>query len=208
MNNYEQEFNQFQNDTIKELLNELKQYSLKIDGGNALTQDYADYFLTCKELYNFTKDDKKHTYISKQTVDNAAQKLLVMVRQDIAQGNDTTKAAAYCYLAAILEYKKDNKKALEAYNKAVMFDKSYLIHRATFKNIVLNDKKGALEDYNAALANETNKDRAEFIIKHCIANIDSHRDMKRIWFQFILTAIIAFAVIAYSVFQIYVIFVN
>ena len=101
------------------------------------------------------------------------------------------------------KYKKDVQKAYECCNRAVSLDKKFLAERAGFRNFVLNDKQGALEDYNAALAVETDPQRLA-MISYCINQINSGQNfgglgcgLKLILF---LVVILVISAIVYIVF--------
>lgn len=73
--------------------------------------------------------------------------------------------------------KKIKKRALDFYNKAVSLDLKYLIERGVYKNITLNDRKGALVDYNHAL-NVLTDEKDLQAVRVAIEHIDILRNIK------------------------------
>ena len=179
MSDFEREHESFHSDTIKRYRNLLKQSSIIIKMGNGKIKDYYDFFLYSCYLNEFTKDDKGGSLVSQSDINKAATDLFELIKKDIETGDAKTKARAYTYLAAICHYqKKDDKKALECYDKAVSLDEAILIDRAEFKNLYLNDRDGALADLNRVLEVEKDPEKIS-IIKSNIEDIDIIRNANK-----------------------------
>lgn len=201
---FEAEHKQFMIDTIQSYKDEIEKYSLKIDKGDDSVGTYAMFFQAYKALYEFTKDEKKYRCVDKAVVDNICNNFELKVQRELAENKDI--AHNYCHMAEICIYKDDRKKALEYYDMAVREDESTLTSRGQFKNLELNDREGALADYKRALEIETDPNERE-MIQHFIDNIDLIRNSdKLIRNTNIQVWLIIIAVVAYCVFQAYVIF--
>ncbi len=195
-------YSDFVNEQIKAYKTEAQKYLLKIKSGSTEIIDYASLFRAYLGLLNFLEEQGKIDALKKQ-IDIIVNKLVPLIKKEIQTGNDSSKAQAYIYLAEIYEYKKDVQKAYECCNRAVSLDKKFLAERAGFRNFVLNDKQGALEDYNAALAVETDPQRLA-MISYCINQINSGQNfgglgcgLKLILF---LVVILVISAIVYIVF--------
>ena len=200
----EDEYEKFVIETIQGYQDEIKQYSLDINNGDKSAEKYMLLFSSYNSLYEFTQKDKKHQCITKDTVDRICETLLSKIKQEMTQGLNL--ATNYCFLGYIATYKKENTKALEYYDKAVEIDEKTLLNRAQFKNHYLNDRQGALDDYNRALANESNPNERK-IIQHLIKNIDLIREsdalVKSIHWQVIMVAIVIVLCTIYTIYKIF-----
>ena len=146
----------------------------------ASTIDVYDLFSAYAGLYSFTEDDKTGPLGSKDDVEKIAQKLLVYITKDIKEGTDEQKGNAYFYLSSICIFREDIPKGLECLKKAVEFDPRHLTDLAYYKNYKLDDREGALADYNKAL--QVLKDLSDIErIKSSIADIDSLRNIISLW---------------------------
>ena len=201
---FDAEHEKFMLETIQRYKEEVERYSLEIDKGDDSASTYSLFFQAYKALYEFTKDDKKYRCVDKSIIDNICETYRAKTQKELNENKNI--AYNYCHMADIYEYKKDNKKALEYYNMAVAEDESTLTSRAQFKNHVLNDRNGALADYNRALEIETDPKERE-MIQHCIDNIDLIRNSdKLIRDTNIQIILIVIGVIAYILFQAYLTF--
>lgn len=206
----EQRLDNFRNETIRGYKTEIAKYSLIVKHKNASTMDYSNLFVACHSLYEFTKGDKDGPLISKDKVDKIADKLLVLIKKDITEGTPAVKGQAYCSLSYICVHRNDKQKALECYDKAVSLDKKFLIERADFKNAFMDDREGALADYNEALSITTDPDTIEYI-KYNIEHIDVIRDANKSikeagWayikiILFIILVVILFVLKIFSIFN-------
>lgn len=164
---------------VEELDTEIKKCAREISLGNKTTENYAGLFTSYKRLSGFIKVDKS-------IVDKACENLFQKIQNDIDTRNDI--GMTYIWLASIYEYKKDKQKALEAYNIAVEKEPMALVSRAHFKNSVMNDKKGAEEDYKRAIELETDPEMKQ-IYQHSLETMDMYRNSNK-------SVILVYAVIA------------
>ncbi len=201
---FEAEHENFMLETIQSYKDEIEKYSLEIDKGDDSASTYALFFQAYKALYEFTKNEKKYKCVEKSVIDNICNNFESKVQNELSQNKNV--AYNYCHMAEIFTYKNDKKKALEYYNMAVNEDESTLTNRAQFKNYELNDRAGALADYNRALEIKTDPDERE-MIQHLIDNIDLARNSdKLIRSTNIQVLLIIICVVAYIIFQVYLIF--
>lgn len=206
---FEKKFDDFRKETIREYKTKIAKYSLIVKNKNASTSDYADLFVACRSLYKFTKNEKGGPLISKDKVDKLADKLLVLIKKDITEGTPAIKAKAYCCLSYICVYRNDKQRALECYNKAVSLDKTFLSERADFKNVILNDKEGALADYHEALSVATDPatiDSIKFSIEHIDTLRDVDKSLKEVkWgdIKLLLFLILSLVIIALRIFSLF-----
>lgn len=205
------EHEDYREQVIKEYRDQVKKYSQEIRMGDDSTFNYSMLFNSYWRLYQFSSTDDKKPDIDKEVVEKACNQLLLKIKEDITKGN--ADAHTYCYLADIYIYREDNDKALKCYDKAVALDESCYLNRGDFKNIELDDREGALEDYNKALAAEKDPEKIE-LIKDSIESIDIFRNTDKILAETdktirdmkIKSFLIFGALILYIVFKIYVIF--
>lgn len=166
----------FVENTVREYKDEIEKYSLEIERGNDTVLNYAFLFHSYRGLYEFTQKEKKYKCVTKDVVDNVCNKFLAKVQDEMAVNQNMSEN--YCHLAHIELYKTGDKaKAAEYFDRAVELDNQKVLERGQFKNDILNDRTGALEDFNRALEltdNEEEKESIEFLIKH----IDLLRDTR------------------------------
>ena len=148
--------------------------------------------------------------MNRETIDKVANKFLVLIKKDITNGTPKIKGEAYCYLAHICIYKGEMHKALECYNKAVSLDKELLVYRGDFKNTYLNDRAGALADFNEALSVTQDPEQIEYINFQIqgidvLRNADKHlKEVKSSILQIWLILIAGIIFIAYKIYTIFV----
>lgn len=201
----------FREQVVRDYRDQIKKYSQEIRMGDGSTLNYSMLFNAYWHLYQFSSRDNKKPDVDKEVVEKACNQLLLKIREDITKGN--ADAHTYCCLADIYIYRENNEKALECYDKAVALDESCCLSRGDFKNIELNDREGALEDYNKALAAEKDPERIE-LIKDSIESIDIFRNTDKIIAETdktirdikIRSFLIFGALILYIIFKIYIIF--
>lgn len=201
----------YRQEVIRQYRDEVKKYSQDIRMGDASTHNYDMLFNAYWHLYEFSiKDDVKPDF-DKETVDKVCNQLLVKIKKDITDG--IADGFTYCYLADVYTYRENKEKALECFDKAVSIDESFNWHRGEYKNYVLNDREGALEDYNKALAVAKDQDTID-LINDSIKSIDLIRKTDEILAETdktlrnmkIKSFLIFGALILYILFKIYVIF--
>ncbi|MFQ8625696.1 MAG: tetratricopeptide repeat protein [Candidatus Gastranaerophilaceae bacterium] len=201
----------YRQEVIRQYRDEVKKYSQDIRMGDASTHNYDMLFNAYWRLYEFSiKDDGKPDF-DKETVDKVCNQLLVKIKKDITDG--IADGFTYCYLADVYTYRENKEKALECFDKAVSIDESFNWNRGEYKNYVLNDREGALEDYNKALAVAKDQDTID-LINDSIKSIDLIRKTDEILAETdktlrnmkIKSLLIFGALILYILFKIYVIF--
>lgn len=202
-------YTDFYKNTVKEYQNSIKNYSVKVNTENPDIADVANLFIAYTGLDEFTKGRPENNLVNKATIDKIINKLLVLIKRDLNQNNTKVKGEAYCYLATICIYKKEFQKALECYNKASDLDKYFLAYRADFKNTCLNDRAGALADYNEALAATDDPEHIEYINFQIqgidvLRNADKH--LKEVKSTCLQVWLILIAGIIFIAFKIYVLF--
>lgn len=201
----------FRQEIIQQYRDEVKKYSQKIRMGDASTFNYRKLFNAYWHLYELSVQDDGKPDFDKETVDKVCNQLLAKIKKDITDGK--ADGFTYCYLADIYTYRENKEKALECFDKAVSIDESFNWHRGVYKDYVLNDREGALEDYNKALAVAKEQDKID-LIKDSIESIDLIRKTdeilagtdKTLRNMKIKSLLIFGALILYILFKIYVIF--
>lgn len=201
----------YRQEVIRQYRDEVKKYSQKIRMGDASTFNYRKLFNAYWHLYELSVQDDGKPDFDKETVDKVCNQLLAKIKKDITDGK--ADGFTYCYLADIYTYRENKEKALECFDKAVSIDESFNWHRGVYKDYVLNDREGALEDYNKALAVAKDQDTID-LIKDSIESIDLIRKTDEILAETdktlrnmkIKSLLIFGALILYILFKIYVIF--
>lgn len=170
-------YEQFMQNSQKQDFADIEKYSKRIRTSDASIEDYENLFNAYHSLYLSAKSKKTKTEFTKEKMDAFVQEYLKKIYEVIDTGTSTEQGKAYCCLANIADYQKDKKRALDFYNKAVSLDLKYIIERGVYKNITLNDRKGALVDYNHAL-NVLTDEKDLQAVRVAIEHIDILRNIK------------------------------